>query len=143
MDFNTLTLRHSGTLLKLAFRKLGRVIAGIGKKKEAPREQAEPLIDVKELIASSSIEALNEKAELYFSTLNDWDFHLAKPFSTVKDAPGLLINFATMLQGLDLAPGLRLLDFGAGTGWTSRYLSQLGCEVIVLDVSKTALEIAK
>ncbi|HET8796896.1 MAG TPA: methyltransferase domain-containing protein, partial [Thermoanaerobaculia bacterium] len=62
---------------------------------------------------------------------------------SAKDAPGLLINFATMIQGLDLTPGLRLLDFGAGTGWTSRFLSQLGCEVIVLDVSPTALEIAK
>ncbi|MGN6186088.1 MAG: class I SAM-dependent methyltransferase [Thermoanaerobaculia bacterium] len=143
MDINTLTLRHSGTLLKLALRKLGRMIASIGKAKQPQRVSSEPLIDVKQLIASSSIEELNHKAELYFRSLNDWDFHLAKPFSTISDAPGLLINFATMLQGLELAPGLRLLDFGAGTGWTSRYLSQLGCEVIVLDVSQTALEIAK
>lgn len=143
MDLNTLTLRHSGTVVKLAFRKLFRMLGSIGAKKEPVREAGEPLIDVKDLIAASSIEELNRKAEQYFSVLPDWDFHLAKPFSTVQDAPGLLINFATMLQGLDLAPGLRLLDFGAGTGWTSRYLSQLGCEVIVLDVSQTALEIAK
>jgi SAM-dependent methyltransferase len=37
---------------------------------------------------------------------------------------------------------MKVLDFGAGTGWTSRFLSQLGCEVIVSDVSQTALDLA-
>src|SRR5437879_5980673 len=37
------------------------------------------------------------------------------------------------------AAGAVVLDFGAGSCWTSRYLSQLGCRVIALDVSPTAL----
>lgn len=104
---------------------------------------AEPLIDVQDLIRAHSIEELNVSAEAYFSTLKNWDFHLSKPFSGMAEAPSLLINFATMLQGLRLAPGLRVLDFGAGSGWTSRYMSQLGCEVVLLDVSPTALRIAE
>ncbi|MGZ7042010.1 MAG: class I SAM-dependent methyltransferase, partial [Thermoanaerobaculia bacterium] len=59
------------------------------------------------------------------------------------DAPGLLMNFAIALQGLRLLPGLSVLDFGAGTGWLSRMLTQLGCRVFVLDVSATALKMAE
>lgn len=147
MDLNTVTLRHPRTLVRLAFRKLLRVLRGEtaapAKTPEESAEPAEPPIDPKVLIAQHSIEDLNRTAEDYFASLGNWDYHLAKPFSTVADAPGLLINFATMLQGLRITPGIRLLDFGAGTGWTSRYLTQLGCEVIVLDVSQTALKIAE
>lgn len=147
MDLNTVTLRHPRTLVRLAWKKLLRTLRGEPAPDAASPEPAPPsadaLIDPKALIAQHSIEDLNRTAEEYFSSLGSWDYHLAKPFSTVADAPGLLINFATMLQGLRLKPGLRLLDFGAGTGWTSRYLTQLGCEVIVLDVSPTALEIAE
>lgn len=147
MDLNTVTLRHPRTLVRLAFRKLLRIVRGEtatpATAEEVTADPGEPLIDPKALIAQYSIEELNRTAEVYFSSLASWDYHLAKPFSTVADAPGLLINFATMLQGLRLKPGVKVLDFGAGTGWTSRYLTQLGCEVIVLDVSETALEIAR
>lgn len=82
-------------------------------------------------------------AEKYFSGLRDWDFHLAKPFASSHDAPDHLINLAAAIQSLRLMPGVRVLEFGAGTGWASRYLTQLGCRMILLDVSQTALEIAK
>jgi SAM-dependent methyltransferase len=152
MELNVLTLRHPMTLLRLALRKLIRTAKSRLRVVPAPSStpvtadvvaQPESLIDVQRLISESSIEELNRTADAYFESLADWDYHLAKPFSTAADAPALLINFATVLQGLNLAPGLRLLDFGAGTGWTSRYLTQLGCEVIVLDVSAAALRIAE
>jgi SAM-dependent methyltransferase len=38
---------------------------------------------------------------------------------------------------------MTVLEFGAGTGWLSRFLTQLGCRMILLDVAPTALEIAK
>lgn len=151
MDLNTVTLRHPLTLARLAARKLFRSIARKAGRKgglnagrpAADREaQQEDLIDVRELISKTSLEDLNTAAENYFAGLANWDDHLAKPFSRTDDAPGLLINLAVMLQGLKLAPGLRVLDFGAGTGWTSRYLTQLGCESVLLDVSETALAIA-
>src|SRR5436190_4617175 len=55
----------------------------------------------------------------------------------------MLINLAVLLQGLRLSPGDVVLDFGGGTGWLSRFLTQLGCRAIVLDVSATALDIAR
>lgn len=107
---------------------------------EAP---ADAMIDVRELIARTSITDLNRSAEEYFASLTDWEHHLAKPFSKADETPSLLMNVATLLQGLRLAPGMTVLEFGAGTGWLSRFLTQLGCHVILLDVSPTALRIAR
>jgi len=101
------------------------------------------MIDVRELIARTSIDDLNRTAEEYFSSLKEWEHHLAKPFAKPDEAPPILINLATLLQGLRLTPGMTVLEFGAGTGWLSRFLTQLGCRVILLDVSATALRIAK
>jgi len=54
-----------------------------------------------------------------------------------------LMDLATLLQGLHLTPGTTVLEFGAGTGWLARFLTQLGCRVTLLDVSETALRIAR
>src|SRR5690349_8582628 len=100
-------------------------------------------IDVKQLIAENSLEDLNRLAEHYFAQVDDWSFHLAKPFGAVEEVPQLLINFAVVLQGLNLCPGMTVLEFGAGSCWASRYLTQLGCRVIAADVSPTALKIGR
>lgn len=100
-------------------------------------------IDVRELIARTSIEELNRTAEQYFAGLTDWQDLLAKPFAKVGDTPPILINLATILEGLKLYPGLTILEFGAGTGWLSRFLTQLGYHAILMDVSPTALMIAR
>jgi SAM-dependent methyltransferase len=100
-------------------------------------------IDVRRMIDETSIDDLNRTAEQYFASLADWEHHLAKPFNKAEDAPAMLINVATILQGLSLVPGLTILEFGAGTGWLSRFFTQLGCKSILLDVSATALKIAR
>lgn len=143
MELNVLTLRHAKSLGRLALEKLFRREARAARR--APRAEAAvgDAIDVRAFLASNDMRLLVRRAEEYFSTLNDWTYHLAKPFSNASDAPGLLINFAGMIQGLRLFPGARVLDFGAGTGWTSRFLTQLGCEVVLVDVSRTALTIAQ
>ena len=114
---------------------------------EAVMPSSEPaagaLIDVRDMIAQTSIEELNRTAEEYFTSLREWEHHLAKPFSKPDETPPILIALATLLQGLRLIPGTTVLEFGAGTGWLSRFLTQLGCRVILLDVSPTALRIAR
>jgi len=110
----------------------------------APEAGAAPqFIDVKQLIAETSIEELNRTAEAYFASLTEWEDHLAKPFSRAEDAPQLLINLGLIIQGLNLTPGMTVLEFGAGTGWLAHFLTQLGCRMILLDVSPTALNIAR
>ena len=44
---------------------------------------------------------------------------------------------------LDLRPGVKLLDVGAGSGWPGLYLAQLtGCDAVVVDIPIAALRIA-
>lgn len=132
-------LRRARTRLRRAFRR------AVGRADLGPPVVDNPatMIDVRDLIARSSIEELNRGAEAYFAKLENWDYYLAKPLVNPREAPALLINFGTVLQTLDVSAGMRVLDFGAGTGWTSRMLTQLGCEVILLDVSPSALRIAE
>ena len=91
----------------------------------------------------AEIDAFNRAAEAYYATLDNWDHHLGKPFSQIAETPQILTNLAVILHGLKLSPGLCVLDFGAGSGWLSRWLTQLGCRVTLLDVSPTALAIAR
>ena len=85
----------------------------------------------------------NAAAETYFASLKNWDHHLAKPFANIDETPTILGSLAALLHALQLAPGMRVLEFGAGSGWLSHFLSQMGCEAVVLDVAPTALEIAR
>jgi SAM-dependent methyltransferase len=47
-------------------------------------------------------------------------------------------------QLLELRPGAKLLDVGAGSGWPGLYLAQLtGCDVVMVDLPLPALRIAR
>lgn len=109
----------------------------------APASEGEELIDVRELIRATTIEELNRKAEQYFASTTSFDSQLAKPFGSFADTPAMLINLGVLLTGMRLTPGLTVLDFGAGTGWLSRRLGEMGCRMIVADVSQTALDVAR
>ena len=86
--------------------------------------QSQEFIDVRELIASRAVAEHNALAEDYFAKLEDWTYHLGKPFSAFDETPQLLVNFAVILQGLNLCPGMTVFEFGAGTCWASRWLTQ-------------------
>lgn len=100
-------------------------------------------IDVRQLINELGVEELCRTAEEYFERIENWDYHLALPFTGIDETPEMLIHFAQLLQGLRPMPGMTVLDFGAGSCWTSRFLTQLGYQVIALDVSPTALKIGR
>lgn len=119
----------------------GRPLPGTTLRKLAAH--GERPIEVTSIIEGTSPDALNRAAERYFASLRNWDDHLAKPFASSEEAPRLLVNLSTLLHGLHLRPGDTVVDFGAGTGWISRQLTQLGCRVVLLDVSPTALDIAR
>ena len=102
-----------------------------------------PFIDVRELIRTISMEELHRRAEEYFANAGSLDVQLAKPFANPAEAPSMLINAGVLIGGMQLLPGHTVLDFGSGTGWLSRGLTQMGCSVIVADVSATALRVAR
>jgi len=109
----------------------------------SPRVAAADPAPAAESVTDAELDAWNKAAEDYFASLTTWDHHLAKPFSQAAETPTLLASVAVLLQALSLTPGLRVLEFGAGTGWLSRFLTQMGCDVVLLDVSATALAIAR
>ncbi len=104
------------------------------------------VIDVRHLLKTLSVEQLNHTADEYFAKFDNpvtVGRLLAKPFISLRDAPGLLISFANVLQGLHLSAHQTILDFGAGPGWATRYFTQMGLKAIACDVSMRALNIAK
>jgi SAM-dependent methyltransferase len=108
------------------------------------REAIDPsFIDVRRLIEELSVEELCQTAEEFFARLPNWDYLHAKPFAAIGETPELLVCFAQVVQGLNLLTDMTILDFGAGSCWTSRFLSQLGLQVIASDVSATALKIGQ
>jgi SAM-dependent methyltransferase len=103
----------------------------------------EQFIDVRQLMKELSVEELCRTAEEYFGQIEKWDYHLSLPFTGIDETPEMLIHFAQLLQGLRPVPGMTVLDFGAGSCWTSRFLTQMGYQVIALDVSQTALRMGQ
>jgi len=52
-----------------------------------------------------------------------------------------VFSFIAMLARADFAPGARILDIGAGSCWTSEWLSRLGFEVVAYDISLETLAV--
>ena len=100
-------------------------------------------IDVKDLLTKYSLDELNKTADEYFSTQVDNPYFLNKPFASIDETPILLSHFAAALLMLEAFHSCRVLDFGAGAGWTSRMLAQTGCKVISCDVSPAVLKISQ
>jgi 2-polyprenyl-3-methyl-5-hydroxy-6-metoxy-1,4-benzoquinol methylase len=100
-------------------------------------------IDVRELMRATPLDEWNRRAEAYFATLTTYESQLAKPFSAPGEAPALLMNAGAVVEAARVLPGMTVVDFGAGTGWLTRGLAQLGCRVISMDVSPTALQIGR
>jgi 2-polyprenyl-3-methyl-5-hydroxy-6-metoxy-1,4-benzoquinol methylase len=103
---------------------------------------AEGLVDAEELAVELGVDGARRTAEEYFAAA-DPTTQLAKPLSAIEEAPALLRMASGLLEGLHLGSGMRVLDFGCGTGWIGHWLTQLGARVVLLDVSETALELAR
>jgi SAM-dependent methyltransferase len=103
----------------------------------------ETIIDAEELARTYTVEDLAATAEQYFARLVSVDHLMGKPFSSASEAPTVTAHLGAMLFALELSRGMDVLDFGAGTCWTSRCFAQLGCSVVACDVSPSALAIGE
>ena len=109
---------------------------------------AEPTADAAlirpgDVIAQYSIEELCETAEEYYRRVPDPLPLMAKPFAFLHEAPEMLENLGLLLSGLKLGATMTVLDFGAGTCWLSRCLTQMQCRAISVDTSASALAIGR
>lgn len=101
------------------------------------------LIDPKKLIEELSIEDFNRYSNDYYKKLPAAEIQMGKPFSMPNHTPQLLVRLGLMLESLRLAPGMKVLDFGAGTCWISKSIWQMGCSVVATDVSEEALRLGR
>lgn len=110
-------------------------------------ESRSELVDVKALMARYTVEELCASADAYFRAFEAKEMAhralLAKPFGSPQEASNLLVRFSNVLMGMNLYPGMTVLDFGSGSCWTSAFLVEMGINVISLDVSKTALNFGR
>ncbi|MFO1159893.1 MAG: methyltransferase domain-containing protein [Reyranellaceae bacterium] len=100
-------------------------------------------IDVKSLIERYDATKHAELADAYFEPLLDNPVLRRKPFSHAHDAVQIMASLSHVMERLRLFPQAKVLDFGAGTCWSSRILASVGCRVTALDVSKNALKIGR
>ena len=91
----------------------------------------------------SQTDHLNAAAEQYFAAYPDPEHLLAKPFSEPEALSRRLIDLGVLIDGLRLEPGQTVLELGAGTAWASHFLNRYGCRTIAVDVSPTALALAR
>jgi ubiquinone/menaquinone biosynthesis C-methylase UbiE len=101
-------------------------------------------VDVARLLTTLTVDEVRQSFDDYYRTnLGSPDYYFAKPLTNSDEAPDLLTCFAQIVGTLRPLAGMRVLDFGAGTGWSTRFLSQLGCETVALDMSSAALDVAR
>ena len=94
-------------------------------------------------MAHASIDDLNRAAEEYFASLTDWEDQLAKPFSKPGEAPALLVEPRGVVARAAAFPGATVPRVRRRHRLAVRFLTQLGCRAILLDVSATALRMAE
>src|SRR5204862_2487663 len=102
-----------------------------------------PLIDVKELVARYDLDTHIARADEYFARFDAASSVCRKPFASIAEAPNLVSGLGSVLHGLELFEGARVVDFGCGLGWLGLALADLGCEVIAVDASQRALALAR
>ncbi len=83
-------------------------------------------------------EAENYRRILQETGRNSWMF--CKPWAI--GAQGLFIEFACVMEMLQLPPGSEILELGCGCGWLSILLARIGYRTLGVDVSEEMREIA-
>lgn len=93
-------------------------------------------------LAPEDVKRINRNSQRYYEDAARIPYWLNKPFSDSEEGPWLLWRFGVLLAGLRLIPGIRILDFGCGSGWTSAMLAQMGADVVGVDIAPQALHLA-
>ena len=105
-------------------------------------EKSSDLINVRELISSYDISEHARRADDYFKGISLNSMQLRKPFMEL-ESPHLISNLGVIVGDLDYFPGMKVVDFGCGTGWVSQSLALIGCRPIAVDVSQRALDLGR
>ena len=94
-------------------------------------------------LPESEAARINAHSRRYFERDGMRALWTNKPYSDAPWTGWTMSRFGQLLTAMDLRPGDRVLDFGCGTGWTSEMLARMGMDVVGMDVSPAALEMAR
>ena len=119
-----------------AFYRVSMLPFGIDARRPRGRAQESP-----QLVGKT--DALNDAAEKYFTSFNDTEFLLRKPFSDAESFSRHLFSLGAVFGALGLRRSDVIVEFGAGTCWVSHFLNKFGCKTISVDVSATALKLGR
>ncbi len=100
-------------------------------------------VSVADLMARHTAAEHVARADAYFVREQEEASLFRRPFQGSEDSQSRLIGLSLVLQHLALAPGVRVLDFGCGTGWLSRCLATMGADMLGVDVSDRVLDLAR
>ena len=117
--------------------------ATLSESEPAPAPADHTLVRPGDVIERFTLEELSETADEYYRRIPDPSPLMAKPFASIHEAPEMLENLGRLLSGLRLGRTMTVLDFGAGTCWLSRIITELRCRAICVDTSATALAIGR
>lgn len=108
----------------------------------APVIASSTIVDFGELEAVD-VARYNVAADAYYQTFANVEFESNKPFANYREAASISYQIGLLLAGTRIGRAQRILEFGAGAGWLASMLHRLGNELYLLDVSPTALEMAR
>ena len=92
---------------------------------------------------TDAIRAYIDGADRYFQDLESPEALFDKPYVPQSAAGYNVARLGYLLAHLKHGPSHIVLDFGAGLGWLSVLLARLGCRVVALDVSPTAIKLCE
>jgi SAM-dependent methyltransferase len=108
-----------------------------------PAAVSPPPVPLLDDLPPAEIARINGRSEEYFQRPGMRGFWINKPFSEAAWTGLTLSRFGQLLSALDLRPGDRVLDFGCGTGWSTIMLARMGMDVVGMDISAAALDVAR
>jgi SAM-dependent methyltransferase len=100
---------------------------------------APDLIRVQDLILAHDGAVHAARADAYFEGAEHNPYFWRKPFNDGGTVAELMRDFSQVVAHLDLFNDVELMDFGAGSCWSSRLFAYMGCSVTAVDVSAKAL----
>lgn len=100
-------------------------------------------VDVRSLVATMDADELRACADAYFASMSPSSIQCRKPFMGPVESIHICSHLGLLFEAAALFRDADVLDFGCGTGWLTIALARMGCNATGLDISPTAVGLAR
>lgn len=94
-------------------------------------------------LLKKEIQKFNNAHENYFVNFANRNYEKNKPFGNPNECADILYRMGMLFSGTKIGRSQKIGELGCGGGWLSYYISKLGNEVHLMDVSSEAIKISK